>query len=57
MSSCAVTLTANAGVVLEWRSHVIWVDALHAIFCCATFLLQRTTRMATWTPLSAPPGS
>ena len=30
MSSCAVTLTANAGVVLEWRSHVIWIDALHA---------------------------
>ena len=30
MSNCTVTLTANAGVVLEWRSHVIWVDALHA---------------------------
>ena len=30
MSSCAVTLTVNADVVLEWRSHVIWVDALHA---------------------------
>lgn len=29
MSSCAVTLTANAGVVLEWRRHVIWIDALH----------------------------
>ena len=29
MSGPAVTLTANAGAVLEWNGHVLWVDALH----------------------------
>lgn len=29
MSGPAVTLTANAGIVLEWNGRVIWVDALH----------------------------
>lgn len=29
MSAPAVTLTANAGAVLEWNGRVIWVDALH----------------------------
>ena len=29
MLVCSVILTANAGVVLEWKGHVIWVDALH----------------------------
>lgn len=27
--TCSVTLTANAGVVLEWKGRVIWIDALH----------------------------
>jgi hypothetical protein len=30
MFACSVTLTANAGVILEWRHHIIWVDALHS---------------------------
>lgn len=25
-----LTLTANAGMVLEWNRHVIWIDALHS---------------------------
>ena len=29
MSTCSITLTANAGVILEWNQHVIWIDALH----------------------------
>ena len=29
MSTCAVTLTANAGLVLEWNAHTLWLDALH----------------------------
>ena len=29
MPICSVTLTANAGVILERNGHVIWVDALH----------------------------
>lgn len=29
MENCTLTLTANAGTVLEWNHHVIWIDALH----------------------------
>lgn len=29
MAVCSVTLTANAGVILELNGHSIWVDALH----------------------------
>lgn len=29
MDPCSVTLTANAGIVLEWWGHVLWADALH----------------------------
>ena len=29
MTDCSVTLTANAGILLEWKRHAIWIDALH----------------------------
>lgn len=30
MLNCSLTLTANAGIILEWNHHVIWIDALHS---------------------------
>lgn len=29
MSHCTITLSANAGILLAWNGHKIWVDALH----------------------------
>ena len=29
MLGCTVTLSANAGISLEWHGHKIWIDALH----------------------------
>mgnify|MGYP001034589534 CR=1 FL=1 len=29
MLNCSLTLTSNAGIILEWNHHIIWIDALH----------------------------
>lgn len=29
MSHCTITLSANAGISLEWKGYRLWVDALH----------------------------
>ena len=41
MLNCAVTLSANGGVMLTWHGRRIWVDALHD---------QKTQRFSTVTP-------